>query len=243
MDGVWLERLVAGNHSSALPVMRGHIARRGNSMIDNSDTVVISSGSLRRIAALAPLATLLARARYRQSILLYRQARLIASSDAISGVGRLSIGKRWDGQVGKPTEVVVRRGGQLQVEGNFVLHRGGSIRIGSRGRLTLGSGYIADDFHVECLTAVNIGHDVAIARCVTIMDTDHHALTGARTREGPVQIGNHVWIGANATILKNVTIGDGAVVAAGSIVTRDVAAGALVAGVPARFIRNVEWYI
>lgn len=55
----------------------------------------------------------------------------------------------------------------------------------------------------------------------------------------PVQIGNKVWIGTGAIILKGVTIGDGAVVAAGSIVTRDVATNAVVAGNPAREIRSI----
>lgn len=210
-------------------------------MSDSSDKLVPSPSALRRIAALAPMATLLARARYRRSILIYRQAHLVAASEAIEGSGRLSIGKRWEGQVAKPTELVVRPGGRLRVDGNFVLHRGGSIRIGPRGCLTLGSGYIADDFHIECHNTVSIGDDVAIARCVSIMDTDHHELTGARSREGAVLIGDHVWIGANVTIVKGVTISEGAVVAAGSVVTRDVAVGALVAGVPARFVRNVAW--
>lgn len=52
-----------------------------------------------------------------------------------------------------------------------------------------------------------------------------------RTR--PVSIGNHVWIGTGATILKGVTIGDSAVVGAGAVVTRDVPTNCLVAGVPA----------
>lgn len=212
-------------------------------MTDRSNTAPSSSGRLRRMAMLAPWATLLARLRHLRPILIYQRGHLVAASDAIEGPGRLSIGKRWDGQAARPTEVVVRRGGRLQVDGNFVLHRGGSIRIGPRGRLTLGSGYIADNFHIECLGTVTIGHDVAIARCVTIMDTDHHTLTGARSREGPVRIGNHVWIGANVTIVKGVTIGDGAIVAAGSVVTRDVAPGALVAGIPARYVRDVEWQV
>jgi acetyltransferase-like isoleucine patch superfamily enzyme len=56
----------------------------------------------------------------------------------------------------------------------------------------------------------------------------------------PVNIGNKVWIGANATILPGVTIGDGAIVAAGAVVTKDVVPKTLVGGVPARLIKSVE---
>jgi acetyltransferase-like isoleucine patch superfamily enzyme len=55
---------------------------------------------------------------------------------------------------------------------------------------------------------------------------------------GPAKIGRDVWIGANAVILGGVTIGDGAVIAAGAVVNRDVEAGAVVAGVPAREVRR-----
>ncbi len=58
----------------------------------------------------------------------------------------------------------------------------------------------------------------------------------------PVKIGNHVWIGTRVTILKGVNIGDGAVIAAGSVVTKDIPAGSLAAGVPAKIIRDkVIW--
>ena len=58
----------------------------------------------------------------------------------------------------------------------------------------------------------------------------------------PIIIGDHVWIGKNALILKGVTIGNGAIVAAGSVVVKDVSAKTLVAGNPAKVIKdNVEW--
>jgi acetyltransferase-like isoleucine patch superfamily enzyme len=57
-----------------------------------------------------------------------------------------------------------------------------------------------------------------------------------------VTVGDKVWIGARVTVLKGVTIGDGAVVAAGALVTDDVPPRALVGGVPARVLReNVTW--
>lgn len=88
---------------------------------------------------------------------------------------------------------------------------------------------------------VTIGADCAISWDVQISDHDNHKLDGRRACE-PVTVGNNVWIGARATVLKGVTIGDGAVVAAGALVTDDVPPRALVGGVPARILReNVTW--
>lgn len=87
---------------------------------------------------------------------------------------------------------------------------------------------------------VSIGERCAIAWDVSIMDTNYHEIEGASGDE-PVEIGNHVWIGARATVLKGVTIGDGAVVAAGAVVAGDVPPRMLVAGVPARPVREVTW--
>ena len=63
------------------------------------------------------------------------------------------------------------------------------------------------------------------------------------TKIGQVYIGNHVFIGANTTILPGVTIGDYAVIGAGSIVTHDVPARTVVAGVPAKGICGVDEYV
>ena len=61
-------------------------------------------------------------------------------------------------------------------------------------------------------------------------------------RNGGVRIGDKVWIATNAMILPGVTIGDGAIVAAGAVVTKDVPPRCMVAGVPAKVIKeNVEW--
>lgn len=83
----------------------------------------------------------------------------------------------------------------------------------------------------DCL----IGHNVVIA-------TLNHDLAPSRRADmhpAPVTIGRNVWIGANATILAGVTIGDDAVVAAASVVTKDVPARAIVVGSPARVVRSV----
>lgn len=88
---------------------------------------------------------------------------------------------------------------------------------------------------------IEIGDDVTMSIRVTLMahDASTKKLTGY-TKLGKIKIGDHVFIGANATILPGVTIGDYAVVGAGSVVTHDVPAGTVVAGVPARAISTAR---
>ena len=88
---------------------------------------------------------------------------------------------------------------------------------------------------------VSIGRGCLLAWDVQVLDSDSHRVDGA-PHTAPVRIGDRVWIGCRATVLKGVTIGEGAVVAAGAVVTRDVPARALVAGNPARVVREgVQW--
>lgn len=101
--------------------------------------------------------------------------------------------------------------------------------------------YINRRSEITCLDRVTIGGRCAISWDVLITDTDYHSLGGSAS-VSPVWIGDHVWIGAKATILKGVAVGDGAVIAAGSVVTKDVPAASLAAGNPARVVRQgVSW--
>jgi maltose O-acetyltransferase len=91
---------------------------------------------------------------------------------------------------------------------------------------------------------ISIGDDTTIAVGVMILahDASTKRLLGY-SRVAPVRIGSRVFIGARSVILPGVTIGDNAIVGAGSIVTRDVPTGELVAGNPARRIGDTEAYI
>ena len=81
-----------------------------------------------------------------------------------------------------------------------------------------------------------IGHNVVLATLNHGIDPkERHDLFPA-----PIRIGCNVWISANATILPGVTIGDHSVIAAGAVVTKDVPANTIVAGVPAKVIRTVD---
>lgn len=80
-----------------------------------------------------------------------------------------------------------------------------------------------------------IGHNVVFA-------TLNHGMAPAErhtTSPAPIVLGRNVWVGANATVLQGVTIGDNAFIAAGAVVHRDVAANTVVGGVPARVIRTL----
>jgi acetyltransferase-like isoleucine patch superfamily enzyme len=83
---------------------------------------------------------------------------------------------------------------------------------------------------------VLIGHNVVIATLNHAFSPEHRG----DLEPQPVRIGNRVWVGANATILPGVTIGDGAIVAAGAVVTKDVASRTVVGGVPAKVIKVIN---
>ena len=110
-------------------------------------------------------------------------------------------------------------------------------------RLTIGNRVALNDnvtLNADCGGQIEIGNDVLIAPNVVVRAANHRfANRDAPIRTqghdaGSIHIGDDVWIGANAVILPGVTIGRGAVIGAGSVVTRDVSDYTIVAGVPAR---------
>lgn len=103
--------------------------------------------------------------------------------------------------------------------------------------------------HITAINRIQIGCGVLTGRWVTITDNSHgmtdfeslklKPLKRQLCSKGPVIIGNNVWIGDKATILPNVTIGDGAVIAANSVVTKDVPPYSVVGGNPARILKTI----
>lgn len=116
------------------------------------------------------------------------------------------------------------------------------ISVAPRGTLSVGDHVsINQGVCIHAERSVTIGSRVSIGDCVRIYDTSFHPVApGEETHTAPVAIGDDVWIAAGATVLAGVSIGRGAVVATGSVVTRDVPAGAVVAGAPARVVRTFE---
>ena len=158
---------------------------------------------------------------------------------------RLTIGFKENKKSKVETRISIGKNAKFVCDGNFRIGAGSDIRIFDEGNLQIGSGYLNAFDQIICKKEIIIGKDVSIARDVIIRDTDAHIINenGVDKEESKaVRIGNHVWIGTRAIILKGVTIGDGAIIAAGAIVTKDVPEKTIVAGIPARVIKeNIEW--
>jgi acetyltransferase-like isoleucine patch superfamily enzyme len=147
-------------------------------------------------------------------------------------------------------------GGAVVVGEDTILHVKVSFDSPA-GRVVIGDRCYIGQSHIVCHTGVTLGDDVVISWGATIVDHNSHSvewrhrkddiLDWAKGRKdwsyvkiAPVVIRDRVWIGFNAIILKGVTIGEGAVVAAGAVVTKDVAPYTVVAGNPARPIKTLE---
>ena len=96
--------------------------------------------------------------------------------------------------------------------------------------------------HFQDHGGVTLGDGCQIGHNVVFATLDHGLAPEERhtTCPAPIVLGKNVWVGANATILRGVTIGDNAVVAAGAVVTKDIPADTVAGGVPAKAIRKIR---
>lgn len=201
----------------------------------------VNRSSVRRlvfpaIGAVASAAGLLLRATSAAAAPLVRLGRLASLRARVDGV--VPVSTQFDGPVESDGRLRLELGEGCRFGRRVYLEtsEGGVIRLGENVRVNAGTFVVA-------YAEVSIGRDTLIGEYVSIRDADHGVDPGRLIREQPhasrpVRIGVGVWIGRGAVVLKGVTIGDGAVVAANSVVTRDVAPLAIVAGSPARELRR-----
>lgn len=148
-------------------------------------------------------------------------------------------------------------GENTHVKGDIYLYKGGKIDIGE-------DCYVGENTRIWSKCSISIGDRTLIAHNVNIMDNTTHPLDPEKRHmdylctinkcdmdclpyefekyydSAPITIGNDVWIASNVIILKGVSIGDGAIVGAGSVVTGDVLPYTMVAGNPAKIIKNLR---
>ena len=118
------------------------------------------------------------------------------------------------------------------------------IQVFKGARLIIGNCATNIGLKIVCSNLIKIGSDVHIGRDVWIRDNNggHHVIIKGYKDKAPVIIGNNVWICSNVNILKGVTIGDGAIISANSVVTSNIPAHCIAAGNPAKVVaENVYW--
>lgn len=125
------------------------------------------------------------------------------------------------------------------------------------GTVTIGDRTYLGASHIVCHTNIEIGSDVIVSWGVTIVDHNSHSLqwrhrkhdvsqwangkkNWGHVKVAPVKICDKVWIGFGASIMKGITVGEGAILAAGAVVTRDVPPYCIVGGNPAQVIRELS---
>jgi acetyltransferase-like isoleucine patch superfamily enzyme len=109
--------------------------------------------------------------------------------------------------------------------------------------INVGKGvFINTGCHFQDQGGITLGDGTYIGSNVTLttINHDYDPARRATTYPAPIVTGKNVWIGASVTVVPGVYIGDGAIVGAGSVVTKDVAPNTVVAGVPARFVRAID---
>jgi acetyltransferase-like isoleucine patch superfamily enzyme len=166
------------------------------------------------------------------------------------GAGTKLVG-RVDRRAGGAT---ISIGKECMMHGEIVVERDES-RVSIGDNVFVGGGTTFD-----CALSITVEDDVLISYGCTIADSDNHSIYAefrkndladwrdgqrhdwSRTAMRPVRIQKGAWIGAHCRILKGVTIGEGAVVGMGSVVTKDVPPRAIVAGNPARVVRQIAEY-
>lgn len=162
---------------------------------------------------------------------LWRLASLRSRTD-----GPVPVSTQFDGPVHTTGRPRLEIGEHCRLgRGVFIETCGGKITLGSHVRINTGGILVS-------YASISIGNDCLIGEYVSIRDADHGAAPGSPMRTQPhtsasIVIGNDVWIARGAVVLKGVTIGDGVIVAANSVVNRDVPPGAIVGGVPAKILK------
>lgn len=110
----------------------------------------------------------------------------------------------------------------------------------STARLMIGEECGFSGAAIGCALDIRIGNRVRCGANTIITDTDWHTDDPRTSKDAPVVIEDDVWLGVNVMVLKGVRIGKGAVIGAGSVVTSDIPAGVVAAGVPAKVLRKMK---
>jgi acetyltransferase-like isoleucine patch superfamily enzyme len=178
----------------------------------------------------------------------------------LNALSELSLKRTGQVQIGVGSKInyrgiALREGCKLDI-GEGCIIEGRIVFDRKDAQVTIGHSTFMGGSMIASACRVVIGSDVLISWGCSIVDHDSHSIdwklrvgdaqrwakgdkNWSQVKMGMVQIGDHAWIGFNAIILEGVTVGEGAIVGAGSVVTKDVPPYTVVAGNPARVIREL----
>lgn len=134
--------------------------------------------------------------------------------------------------------------GKLRLGANVTLSDGCALEIGPHGELVLADGtFVGRGTVIRSDESVTIGRRCMLAEHCSVRDQDHIADPDLRKHEtasvtSPIRLGENVWVGAGARILRGAVLGDGAVVAANTVIRSQFPGGVVVAGVPGRIVKT-----
>ena len=146
-------------------------------------------------------------------------------------------------------------GSGLDVQGPTIVYGGGDITVGDRfcirsrkwkpvevfvapgAALSIGDEvFFNQGVRIACSMSISIGNNCLIGDECVLLDDDFHAHGGSERKVAPICLQDHVWLGTRVIVLRGVTIGEGSVVGAGSVVTRSLPPYSFAVGSPARVI-------
>jgi acetyltransferase-like isoleucine patch superfamily enzyme len=169
--------------------------------------------------------------------------------------GRSVIRARWYLRPATSLGARIRTSSRLRIINHGTLEVGEKVRfdstlapielsVGEGGKLSIGANsFINSGCSIGATESIRIGRDALFGPGCLIMDNAFHHVEPERRLErpesAPISIGCNVWLGARVIVLPGVTIGDHSCIAAGSVVTKDIPARTLAAGVPARPIKSL----
>lgn len=177
----------------------------------------------------------------KSKVIIFSKSSFICKSiNNLSVKTQLQIGKKWNKTDKFYTGVYIGKNAKVLIN-NLKIFNGCRITIKDNAVFEYESGYLNCFCQINCKNKISIGKNCIVGNNVIIRDNNSHSIDGNKD-DKYIKIGDHVWIGTGAIILPGAKIGNGCVVAAGTIVNKEFPDKCLIGGVPAKIIKeNVEW--
>lgn len=165
------------------------------------------------------------------TIELQEQSHLLINEPMLEGRSRV-----------EPATLYMYPHSKFSVNGLVTMFEGATVVVFDGGLLEVDDDTRIRKCVIQCANHIKIGKNCSIANDCLVQDTNFHQKTDSDGAKSDVSdeiiIGNYVWICPKSVILKGVHIGDGAIIATGAVVTKDVPAYSMVAGVPAKVVKT-----